>query len=171
MCLVLLTDNNYFTAHVDIEQANMTLTLLYPQLMRQPTVSVAPAPLSAFPQWVKRSMGFLLSSTESGIRHPSQRLSAVAMGMATDTGITWSAHPELQIAEVRAMRVENITTDEFGWEATVITYNRFHILCPKETPHMAGLLRLRSDRLFQECFQFFNRFAFQLLLFLTLDQL
>lgn len=41
-------------------------------------------------------------------------MSAVAMGMATDTGITWGTNPELQIAEVRAMRVENITTDEFG---------------------------------------------------------
>lgn len=69
------------------------------------------------------------------------------------------------------MRVENITTDEFGWEAAVITNDRFHILCPKETPHMAGLLRPSPTGLFQQRFQFFNRFAFQLLLFLTLDQL
>lgn len=119
----------------------MAVAFLHPQLIRQPTVSVTPAPLPTFPDRVKRPMSFLLSSTESGIRHPSHRGLSITMFMATDSCVTWSAHPELQIAEFRAVGVYNITPDVFGRKAAVITDDRFHILCPKETPHKAGLLR------------------------------
>lgn len=119
----------------------MAIALLDPQIMSQPAVSITPAPLPTFPDRVKRSMSFLLSSTESGIRHPSQRLSTIPMGMAPHTSVAWRAYPELQIAEVGAVGVYNITPDVLGRLTAVITRNRFHDFCPKETPHTAGFLR------------------------------
>lgn len=119
----------------------MAIALLDPQIMSQPAVSITPAPLPTFPDRVKRPMSFLLSSTESGIRHPSQRLSTIPMGMATHTSVAWRAYPELQITEVGAVGVYSIAPDVFGRLTAVITDDRFHILCPKETPHMAGFLR------------------------------
>ncbi|YP_009948982.1 hypothetical protein HYQ25_gp181 [Salmonella phage Se-B] len=122
----MITHSDYFTAHIDIEQADMAIALLDPQIMSQPAVSITPAPLPTFPDRVKRPMSFLLSSTESGIRHPSHRGLSITMFMATDSGVTWSAHPELQIAESRAVGVYNITPDVFGRKAAVITDDRFH---------------------------------------------
>lgn len=119
----------------------MAIALLDPQIMSQPAVSITPAPLPTFPDRVKRPMSFLLSSTESGIRHPSQRLSTIPMGMATHTSVTWSAYPELQIAEVWAVGVYSIAPDVLSRLTAVITDDRFHILYLKETPHTAGLLR------------------------------